>query len=655
MFIYDLHSRKSSEFHAIQCLYMLYIRGSPQSFMQCNVYIWFTLEEVLRVLRNTMFIYDVYARKSSEFYTIECLYMFYIRGSPQSFMQYNVYIWFTFEGVLRVLCNTMFIYDVYARKSSEFYTIECLYMFYIRGSPQSFMQYNVYIWFTFEGVLRVLCNTMFIYDVYARKSSEFYTIQCLYMFYIRGSPQSFMQYNVYIWFTFEGVLRVLCNTMFIYDLHWRKSSEFHAVQCLYMIYTRGSPQSFMQYNVYIWCIFEEVLRVLCNTMFIYVLHSRKSSEFYAIQCLYMIYIRGSPQSFMQYNVYIWFTLEEVRRVLCNAMFIYDLHSKKSSEFYAIQCLYMIYTQGSPQSFVQCNVYMIYIRGSPQSFMQYNVYMIYIRGSPQSFMQYNVYIWFTFEGVLRVLCNTMLYMIYTRGSPQSFMQYNVYIWFTFEEVLRVLCNAMFIYDLHSRKSSEFYAMQCLYMIYIRGSPQSFMQYNVYMIYIRGSPQSFMQYNVYIWRIFEEVLRVLCNTMLYMIYTRGSPQSFMQYNVYIWFTFEEVLRVLCNAMFIYDLHSRKSSEFHAMQCLYMIHIRGNPRSFMQYNVYIWITFEEVLRVSCNAMFIYDLHSRKSSEFYEMQCLYMNYTRGGPQSLMKCNVYIWFRFEEVLRVFMQCNDYM
>ena len=73
----------------------------------------------------------------------------------------------------------------------------------------------------------------------------------------------------------------------------------------------------------------------------------------------------------------------------------------------------------------------------------------------------------------------LYMIYTRGSPRSFMQCNVYIRFIFEEVLRVLCNAMFIYDLHSRKSSEFYAIQCLYMIYTRGSPQSFMQCNVYI--------------------------------------------------------------------------------------------------------------------------------------------------------------------------------
>ena len=88
----------------------------------------------------------------------------------------------------------------------------------------------------------------------------------------------------------------------------------------------------------------------------------------------------------------------------------------------------------------------------------------------------------------------------------------------------------------------------------------------MIYIQGSPQSFMQYNVY------------------MIYTRGSPQSFMQYNVYICCIFEEVLRVLCNAMFIYDLHSRKSSEFHAMQFLYTIYIRGSPQSFMLYNVYI-----------------------------------------------------------------------
>ena len=68
------------------------------------------------------------------------------------------------------------------------------------------------------------------------------------------------------------------------------------MQCLYMIYIRGSPQS------------------LCNAMFIYDLHSRKSSEFDEIQCLYMIYIRGSPQS------------------LCNAMFIYDLYSRKSSEF-----------------------------------------------------------------------------------------------------------------------------------------------------------------------------------------------------------------------------------------------------------------------------------------------------------------------------------
>ena len=76
-------------------------------------------------------------------------------------------------------------------------------------------------------------------------------MQCLYMIYIRGSPQSFMQYNGYIRFTLEEVLRVLCNTMFIYDLHLRKSSEFYAMQCLYMIYTRGSPQSFMQYNVYI--------------------------------------------------------------------------------------------------------------------------------------------------------------------------------------------------------------------------------------------------------------------------------------------------------------------------------------------------------------------------------------------------------------------
>ena len=131
------------------------------------------------------------------------------------------------------------------------------------------MQYIVYICCIFEEVLRVLCNAMFIYDLHSRKSSEFYAIQCLYMMYIRGSPQSFMQYNVYICFTFEEVLRVLCNTMFIYDLHSRESSEF-----------------------------------LCNTMFIYDLHSRKSSEFHAIQCLYMIYIRVSPQSFMQYNVYI---------------------------------------------------------------------------------------------------------------------------------------------------------------------------------------------------------------------------------------------------------------------------------------------------------------------------------------------------------------
>ena len=92
---------------------------------------------------------------------------------------------------------------------------------------------------------------MFIYDVYSRKSSEFYAIQCLYMIYIRGSPQSFMQYNVYICGIFEEVLRVLCNAMFIYDLHSRKSSEFHAMQCLYMIYIRVSPQSFMQYNGYI--------------------------------------------------------------------------------------------------------------------------------------------------------------------------------------------------------------------------------------------------------------------------------------------------------------------------------------------------------------------------------------------------------------------
>ena len=74
----------------------------------------------------------------------------------------------------------MFIYDLYSRKSSEFYAMQCLYMIYIRGSPQS------------------LCNAMFIYDLYSRKSSEFYAIQCLYMIYIRGSPQSFMQYNVYI-------------------------------------------------------------------------------------------------------------------------------------------------------------------------------------------------------------------------------------------------------------------------------------------------------------------------------------------------------------------------------------------------------------------------------------------------------------------------
>ena len=74
--------------------------------------------------------------------------------------------------------------------------------------------------------------------------------------------------------------------MFIYDLHSRKSSEFDAMQCLYMIYIRGSPQS------------------LCNAMVIYDLHLRKSSEFDEMQCLYMIYIRGSPQSFMQYNVYI---------------------------------------------------------------------------------------------------------------------------------------------------------------------------------------------------------------------------------------------------------------------------------------------------------------------------------------------------------------
>ena len=92
----------------------------------------------------------------------------------------------------------MVIYDLHSRKSSEFYAMQCLYMMYIRGSPQSLMQYKVYICFTFEEVLRVLCNTMFIYDVYSRKSSEFYAIQCLYMIYIRGSPQSFMQYNVYI-------------------------------------------------------------------------------------------------------------------------------------------------------------------------------------------------------------------------------------------------------------------------------------------------------------------------------------------------------------------------------------------------------------------------------------------------------------------------
>ena len=92
--------------------------------------------------------------------------------------------------------------------------------------------------------------------------------------------------------------------MFIYDVYSRKSSEFYAIQSLCKFYIRGSPQSFMQYNVYIRCIFEEVLRVLCNTMFIYDLHSRKSSKFYAIQCLYMIYIRGSPESFMQCNVYI---------------------------------------------------------------------------------------------------------------------------------------------------------------------------------------------------------------------------------------------------------------------------------------------------------------------------------------------------------------
>ena len=74
MVIYDLHSRKSSEFYAMQCLYMMYIRESPQSFMQYNV------------------LYDVYSRKSSEFYAIQCLYMIYIRVSPQSFMQYNGYI-----------------------------------------------------------------------------------------------------------------------------------------------------------------------------------------------------------------------------------------------------------------------------------------------------------------------------------------------------------------------------------------------------------------------------------------------------------------------------------------------------------------------------------------------------------------------------------
>ena len=143
---------------------------------------------------------------------------------------------------------------------------------------------------------------MFIYDLHSRKSSEFHAIQCL------------------------------------YDLHSRESSEFYAVQCLYMTYIRGSPQSFMQYNV------------------IYDLHSRKSSEFHAMQRLYMIYIRGSPQSFMQCNVYIWFTLEEVLRVSCNAMFIYDAYSRKSSEFYAIQCLYMNYIRESSQSFMQCNVY-----------------------------------------------------------------------------------------------------------------------------------------------------------------------------------------------------------------------------------------------------------------------------------------------------------
>ena len=92
----------------------------------------------------------------------------------------------------------MVIYDLHSRKSSEFYALQCLYMVYIRGSPQSFMQYKVYICFTFEEVLRVLCNARLIYDVYSRKSSEFYAIQCLYMIYIRGSPQSYMQYNVYI-------------------------------------------------------------------------------------------------------------------------------------------------------------------------------------------------------------------------------------------------------------------------------------------------------------------------------------------------------------------------------------------------------------------------------------------------------------------------
>ena len=75
MFIYDLDSWKFSELYAMQCLYMIYTRGSPQSFMQCNVYICFRVVEVLRVLCNTMFLYDLDSWKSSEFDEMQCLYL----------------------------------------------------------------------------------------------------------------------------------------------------------------------------------------------------------------------------------------------------------------------------------------------------------------------------------------------------------------------------------------------------------------------------------------------------------------------------------------------------------------------------------------------------------------------------------------------------